>query len=243
MPRKNTIESSIPGLAKARWIAFDLDDTLHDFRKASRSAMRIVFQAIFDEYGIEPQHSEALYREILAEGTADAFTDGRASHEYRAERFSKLLEKCRIVDPDFVNELVDIYDKSLIPLLRVRPGTRRLLAKLRAQGKKVAVVSEGLADAQTKALIRLGLDRLVDLVITSNSEGVSKPNGLFQRLLDRVAANAADVCVVGDSASRDIEPAISLGCSVVHVEPRRRPDFSVPHVARVSSIMALCQYA
>jgi len=243
MPRNSILHRQASGFLSARWIAFDLDDTLHGFRRASRSAMRIVFQTITDEYGIPQTRLETAYAEILQEGTADCFVDGRTSREYRVERFQALLSKVRVVDPNFVDELVELYDYSLTRLTRIRPGARKLFEKLKLRGKKIAVVSEGPADAQRKTLDRLGLSQFVDLLMTSNSEGVSKLDGLFERLLEKTTAASSEICVVGDSASRDVEPALSLGCTVIHIVPGYRRTTAAGNIVVIPSIMALNRVA
>jgi len=51
-----------PGL---RWIAFDLDDTLHYFKRASSRAAEAVFCDIERQFGIGVDDLKEAYREIL----------------------------------------------------------------------------------------------------------------------------------------------------------------------------------
>ncbi|KAK9318817.1 hypothetical protein V1517DRAFT_359725 [Lipomyces orientalis] len=72
-------------LAAKPWFGFDLDDTLHEFRKASAHASRSVFEAIQATYPDTNEtidDLEATYRQILRSKTANAFTDGRTSEDY-----------------------------------------------------------------------------------------------------------------------------------------------------------------
>ncbi|KAL4992574.1 hypothetical protein BDW68DRAFT_172965 [Aspergillus falconensis] len=71
-------------LAKT-WFGFDLDDTLHEFRKASANASRSVCEAILEAQTAQPGTN-------TKKTTANVFTDGRTSGDYRRERFFHLLE-------------------------------------------------------------------------------------------------------------------------------------------------------
>jgi len=69
-------------LQSRKYFGFDLDDTLHEFRKASASASSAVFDAIQQQTGMSIEPLESTYTEILRSKTASAFTEGRTSTEY-----------------------------------------------------------------------------------------------------------------------------------------------------------------
>ena len=79
-------------LQSKKYFGFDLDDTLHEFRKASASASSPVFEAIHQHSGISIETLRTTYSEILRSKTASAFTEGKTSTEYRRDRFSRLLQ-------------------------------------------------------------------------------------------------------------------------------------------------------
>lgn len=62
----------------------------------------------------------------------------------------------------------------------------------------------------------MGIDHCFDAVIESARVGVSKPDPHIYALgLEALGIEAHDTVVVGDSFSKDIEPAMSLGCQTV----------------------------
>jgi putative hydrolase of the HAD superfamily len=72
---------------------FDLDDTLHSFRSASAAATTSTFCLIISHHtGLDLDDLRKIYSQILISSTKYAFTDGKTSHEYRAERYRLLLE-------------------------------------------------------------------------------------------------------------------------------------------------------
>jgi hypothetical protein len=81
--------------AKYFFFFFDLDDTLHSFRSASAAAAATTstFCLIISHHaGLDLDDLRKIYSQILISSTKYAFTDGKTSHEYRAERFRSLLE-------------------------------------------------------------------------------------------------------------------------------------------------------
>ena len=73
-----------------RWVAFDIDDTLHFYRKASGRASAAVFEYLDEESGCGVGRLRAAYAGILKEAQKGAFADGRTARECRSERFGKL---------------------------------------------------------------------------------------------------------------------------------------------------------
>ncbi len=56
---------SIDFPAAVRWVAFDLDDTLHFYRKASGRASAAVFEYLDEEFGCGIGELQAAYAGIL----------------------------------------------------------------------------------------------------------------------------------------------------------------------------------
>lgn len=118
---------------------------------------------------------------------------------------------------------------SLVP-----PGLPEALARARAAGVRVAVVSnsEGHLDA---LLVRLGIHASFDLVIDSALAGVEKPDpGIFRIALERLDVPASRALHLGDNYATDVLGARAAGVRVALIDPfdhlaGRHPD--VPRVA------------
>lgn len=200
------------------WIVFDFDDTLHDFSSASTAAVKQCMEYIATE---NPGHTvdrlTDTYRRIF-NIFVTAFTDGRSSHEYRLERMHILLETFGLHSPT-ATACANMYEQCIRRELAPASGALELLRDLRRRQYSIAVVSEGPHDAQTRAVAALEMDALIDLLITSNREGISKRNGLFGRFLDIAGISAQNCIVVGDSMENDILPATAAGITAVHLDP------------------------
>lgn len=141
-----------------RWIAFDLDDTLHYFKRASGRASAVVFRDIEREDGIEVGELEAAYHEILRAAQSGHFSQSKTSREYRAERFGTLLDRFGRESGPRLERILDLYDAALGEALELKPGANQVLAAAKRAGLLVMVVSEGPHDAQTTTLERAGCE-------------------------------------------------------------------------------------
>jgi putative hydrolase of the HAD superfamily len=241
-------------LKSASWWFFDLDDTLHEFRIASSAAVDAALQLIAQQQAqqIMPQRASVVvtdlktaYLEVLRERTSSAFIDGKTSHEYRAERFTSAMNALKLSSTmEQIAQILDIYEKTLMEQLTLKPGVISLLKLLKQQGKYIAIVTEGPQDAQERTVAALGLEPYLDRLITTNAFRAAKVDGLFERALDVLGIKSKDVVMVGDSWDRDVLPAAKLGISCVwyaegNEEGEKVVDFGGQDEARVVLVNSL----
>jgi putative hydrolase of the HAD superfamily len=206
-----------------RWIGFDLDDTLHYFRRASTRAAEAVFHEIEEHFGVGGEELADAYRTILRSAQREHFAQARTSREFRTERFAALLAQFGCEPGQQMGRLLDVYDAALGSELELKPGAWEVLAAARRASLSVMVISEGPHDAQQLTIERLGISKSVDLLVTSAGEGASKSDGLFEKAIARAGCEAREVLYVGDSIERDMVPASALGMASVYVGEERLP--------------------
>jgi putative hydrolase of the HAD superfamily len=210
---------------KATWFFFDLDDTLHEFRKASSAAVDATLHLILEQHvnhkissGKPPTIADlkAEYINISRTSTSAAFVDGKTSHEYRAERFQSVMDVFGIsFRKQQMQTLLHTYETTINQNLQLKEDAILLLQTLRDQGKSIAIITEGPQDAQERTVAALGLERYCDRLITTNKLGVAKIDGLFGKALGAIGIGRGDVMMVGDSWERDIVPAMEAGIGCV----------------------------
>ena len=199
------------------WFGFDLDDTLHEFRKSSGVAVSTILQIIGQRYTIPIDELATSYSSVLSRATAGAFTDGKKSSEYRKERFVAVLESFSITpDGQFLDHLAQAYETALEASFEPKCGALSLITHIKSLGKKIVVITEGPQDAQELAVEKLGLSQKIDFLATTNSFRVSKVDGLFGKVLERLQIQASEMVYVGDSAERDMIPAAGQGIYAIH---------------------------
>lgn len=123
--------------------------------------------------------------------------------------------------------------------------TRQVLDKL--QGTPLCLVSNFYGNLN--AVLRdYGLDRYFRDVVESAAVGIRKPDPAIYRLaLERMGVSPDEVIVVGDSFSKDIVPARSLGCHTVWLKGEEwspaahdesLPDAVIGHLPELLGIVA-----
>ncbi|KAJ2979782.1 hypothetical protein NQ176_g3041 [Zarea fungicola] len=212
------------------WIGFDLDDTLHEFRQASSMATDKVLAKISRVYNIPMPALKQEYSQVLQLKTANAFSDGKTSFDYRKERFTLVLEHFSLPhDTHFMNLLLEIYEATLSTSLELKCGALGLLSTVKNLGKKIVVITEGPQDAQERTVKALGIDSYIDFLATTNHFGVSKTAGLFVKVLQHLGVSSGDMAYIGDSVQRDMEPALSAGIFSIHLNESKNVSLnSVP---------------
>ena len=206
-----------------KWVGFDLDDTLHFYRKASGHACEAVFDYLDEEFGCGASELEAAYAGILKDAQMGAFADGRSARDCRAERFGTLLAAFSIISYRHLEAVLDLYDEALSKNLELKEGAKETLLAARANGLRIMIVSEGPHDAQESTLERLGISPLVDLLVTSAAEKTSKRSGLLKIALGRAHCAAQELIYVGDSLAHDIGPAHEAGVPAIYVGEEPAP--------------------
>ena len=225
--------------AAVQWVAFDLDDTLHFYRKASGRASTAVFEYLDEEFGCGVEPLQAAYAGILKDAQQGAFADGRTARECRGERFGKLLAAFSIIPHRNLDEALGIYDAALAANLELKDGAAALLQDIKRAGRSIMIVTEGPHDAQETTVSRLGLTPYVDLLVTSSMEGLTKRNGLLKRALDKAGCAPGAAIYVGDSIECDIVPAHALGvCTIFIGDPSQVPE-GVEAAATLADLRAL----
>lgn len=102
------------------------------------------------------------------------------------------------------------------------PGGPELLAAAAERGLRRVIVSNTAFTSEVdwweEVMPALGLQGLVDAVVTSFDVGYRKPHrAVFERALDLAACGPAACVFIGDNERNDVEPARALGMTVIRV--------------------------
>ncbi|KAF1988279.1 Haloacid dehalogenase-like hydrolase [Aulographum hederae CBS 113979] len=226
-------------LAEKSWFGFDLDDTLHEFRKASGVATSAVLEEISRKSGIALPQLKEEYAKVLKEKTANAFSDGKTSFDYRKERFTAVLTHFSLpTDEHFLTTLLQLYEETLTTSLELKSGALALLSTLKAHGKIIIIMTEGPQDAQERTVAALGLGPYVDFLATTNHFRVSKIDGLFAKVLKHLNISPGDIAYVGDNELRDMKPAMAEGVFCVHFAEGRNVSLTA-YPVRINTLRKL----
>jgi putative hydrolase of the HAD superfamily len=190
-------------------IAFDADDTLWDCQGHFERVMQELYVLLEPWTDHETAARELFFTERknmpqLGYGTK-AFTLSMietalrvSQHEMPGKQLSWLQEEC-----------YTLLNLPATPL----PEVCDTLKKLQRRGQRMVLFTKGELLDQEHKLERSGLGRYFEHVeITSD-----KTEREFRMLCKHIDVQPADLLMVGNSLKSDIEPALSIGASAVHI--------------------------
>ncbi|MEU8226748.1 HAD family hydrolase [Kribbella sp. NPDC048915] len=129
------------------------------------------------------------------------------------------------------------YDREHPRFTWAEPEVLDGLANLRANGWRVAVVTNGTVVQQTGKLQHTGIAKVVDFCCISEAVGVRKPDRrIFELAAEHTNTTLTDGWMVGDHPAYDVQGGINAGLHTIQVGTRRRPEAPAPD-HRVDNIL------
>ena len=208
--------------SRPKWLFFDLDDTLWDFKRNSLESLRHVF-SLFNEingvFGTFDEFSDEYHRhnKILWED----FAAGKVtSDKLKTERWRRTLWP--MSDPDLPPAACGVIDREYLRFLSEQPylvdGAEELLGRL-SRRCMIGVLSNGFLDTQYRKLRYSGLWRYVARTVVSEEAGFQKPDPrLYKYAVEATGATGVPI-MIGDNPHTDILGALRAGWNAVWYNP------------------------
>jgi putative hydrolase of the HAD superfamily len=215
-------------------IFFDLDDTLVDHSSAMTQASAHLHAHLARDDDLASfrtrwlRASELIYPRYVA-GEIDR-------HTMRRERARQVLGPLTDAQAD---ALFDVYFSRYQACWRAFDDVQPALDALR--GERLGVITNGAVVEQNAKLDRLGLRERFEVVITSEGEGVGKPDPrIFQRACAHAGQAPMHVVHVGDHPLLDANGARDAGLVGVLLDRQRIwPDHAPPCIGSLRELPAL----
>ncbi len=139
--------------------------------------------------------------------------------------------------PIVISKLIGLWNKNKL-FAKAYPETVEVLAHLKSQKIKLAVVSNTNQDAVEEILEKLGLSQYFDAVVLSYKHGVLKQDGeLYEIALKELGVAKKDALVVGDALETDIEGANKAGIKSILLDRRNTREYT-PKIALLTELEA-----
>lgn len=245
-------------------IVFDLDDTLMAEDSVARRSLvqaaqlvpgqdpervadvaRATARRIWRE---APDHAVALKLGISSwEALWSGFECGHPvldglrtwSRDYASGVWGETLEHFGAEDHNLVDRIDAEYRRAQRDASRTFSGVPQLLGRLRADGVRLGLLTNGPPDIQRHKLAHAGLADIFDAVAISGEIGVGKPDPIAFNTVQRALGVNEPLLMVGDSWDRDVSGALSAGWSAVWVSHGRPLPKAHPRVTMVENVVEL----
>jgi putative hydrolase of the HAD superfamily len=212
-------------LAAPRAILFDLDDTILDDTSSVEPSWRAVCGDATNQ--IDGLDGEALL--VAIDRTRKWFWRDAARH--REGRLDLRAASARIVNeallslgldmPARAKAIADAYRDLREAAVRPFPGALETLERLRENGTRLALITNGSARSQRAKVERFDLESHFDCVLIEGEFGAGKPERrVYEAALRALGSEPRETWSVGDNLEWDVAAPQRLGLYAVWVDHR-----------------------
>ncbi len=229
-------------MEKYRIVLWDLDGTLLNFKLSERYALGVCLKA----HGVEMTEEMLAAYSGINEAYWKRLEKGEVTkQELLPGRFREFFRKAGIthIRPE---EMQKKYEVELGRKTFYVDASLELVKRLRKQGVRQYIVTNGVIVTQQIKMKNSGFDRLVDGVFISDEIGYEKPRKeffeiAFGRILD---FEKKEALLVGDSLSSDMRGADNAGVDACWYNPEgKKNEEGVPvkyEIRNLQEVYALC---
>ena len=203
-------------------IFFDLDNTLYDYDKPHKVALKEVYKILKKKISISYEKFINLYN--LSKKEIHRELSGTASAHNRVLYFQRLVEKThKTLDSKIILELYTAYWNIFLKNMKLRDGALDIFKYLMKRGIKIALVSDLTTDIQLRKIMKLGINKYVDILVTSEEAGNEKPHEImFLLTLNKFDILPEEAVMVGDNSINDIEGGNSVGLTTILMTKKKK---------------------
>lgn len=220
-------------------VFLDLDDTILDFQKGERSAIRKTFCKI----GIEPSESVvARYIEINLQCWKALERGEMGRSDVLHGRFERLFSELGVdaSAPDTQR----IYESLLALEYDFLPGGWELLEEFKKSRKyDLYIATNGIPEVQKPRIRDSGVATYFKGIFISEEIGYAKPDPrFFERCFEMIEGFCREeTIIVGDSLSSDIQGGINAGILTCHFNPKDKPYGDIKPNYKINNLSELIE--
>lgn len=200
-------------------VVFDLDNTLFDHTASATFAVR----NWVPELGGTVSDELVAQWFVVEDHNFNQWLRGAVTHqEQRRGRLRDFLPLIGQPVPSLDEELDQLFTGFLHHYQAswtAFPDARPALEVARSNGFRIGVLTNGSTPQQNAKLAAIGLADLIDVVCTSESLGVSKPDPqAYLKTCEALGVEPADTVMIGDNLELDVLAARQAGLTAHHLD-------------------------
>jgi putative hydrolase of the HAD superfamily len=190
-----------------RAVLFDLDDTLYPELEFVESGFHAVANYLGSRFNLDENSLLTRIKEIF-------HRDGRG------KIFDTLLRDFGMDREEEIRLLVYIY-RSHKPTLHAFADSLPLIYRLKENGNRLGIITDGMASVQRRKISALGFSELFDAIVCTDEIGREywKPSVIpYKVALNLLRVEPSEATYVGNDLSKDFQGANSLGMQTIQLE-------------------------
>lgn len=239
-----------------RAILFDLDDTL-----LSYGAWPLLLREVATNFVAETQpitarelseHLEPALTKFWADAALSApwrqrVGDGRR-HVIR-EVFAALSTRAPGLTREVADRVARLFNEAMDEQIKPFPSAEEVIARIRARGIKLALVTNGAAEMQRAKIERFDLGKHFDHIQIEGEAGFGKPDTrAYEHAMQSLGVSSHETWMVGDNLVWEVEAPQRLGIFAVwhdHLgaglpaDAPVKPDLIVRDLRELLAVLAL----
>ena len=200
-------------LTHIKGVLIDIDNTLYAYEPSHKKSLEVCYKLYIKEFQTSFTFKEFAkkYTEKRKKVTERLKPQGACRSRFFA--FQSLFEEMKL--PQAFNRALNyekLYWQTFMKSMVLCEDVFNFLKQCKEENLLVCAISDMQSYFQVKKLQILGVDHLIDYLVTSEEVGVEKPSPvIFKTALEKMNLKASQVIIIGDDEEKDIQGAKSVG--------------------------------
>lgn len=223
------------GSTRFKGVLFDLDNTLIN----RRESILMFSEKLLKKFKLDNKVTklEDIYS-ILLEKDCGGYVS-------RKIVFSEFIDLISWMNKPSLEAVIEFWNTEFPFCSVLFPGVYEVLEKLKANGLKIGIVTNGSKDFQNNKIDFTGIRKYMDTILISDEVGFRKPEKkIFNLSLELMHLKNNEVCFVGDNPHNDILGARDCGIAGIWYKgffnwPQKckAPDFEITEFREIEKIL------
>ena len=219
-------------------VVFDLDHTLWDFNKNSKTALTQIYADLnLNQYLPSFDLFYRNYIEVNDELWAK-YRKGLVQKDYlRSARFLESFKHFDFEDNEVATKMGDEYVRISPHQTNLLPNTLEILSYL-SKKYPLHILTNGFQEIQNIKLTKSGLLPFFETITCSEEIGVNKPNvEIFRHVESKIEAKEGEIVMIGDNLEADIDGALNAGWEAIYFGENQAHKHSVNDLIQIKEIL------
>lgn len=200
-------------------ILLDLDNTLYLYKKTHEKALQSVIDDLHSRLGIDKDSLLELYS--IHRTKVNAKHKGTAVSHSRLFYLQGIVEELRgYTDAELITSLYNKYWDVFIESIELCEDVIDFFERSLARKISIVLVSDMTAEVQFKKITKMGINKYLNYIVTSEEAGCEKPNSsIFELAIAKISGkrNISRIAVVGDDTRKDVFSSSEYHVDIYHI--------------------------